>query len=466
MSGEPDQNATRYYFVSDLHIGGDETLQEVEFMDEFLAFLRELPERDEDAELIINGDLFGLWEFTELEGMEKFDALLELYPELFEQLRATGEQVPTTVIPGNHDYELACHPQFVERLAEYNVSLEQEVVITREVADRVVWIEHGQQRDPNNRSPDFGNPYANPPGYHVNRHVTSKAGRLSKRGRFNWLKDIQSVTPMTRIPDWMISQYFYREMSPLLRYTAVPFLLLFQVSLLYLLAVALDVLGVWSLPAEAVSFVLTRLSIVGTLIDLVLVVNVVVIAILAFLAIPAFFLARDVRKTLTRFGLVGGDDPEDVSDRYVDVARAVFDEHPEVAVFLYGHTHRASVTEVADRVVVNTGTWLRRLHRRSVVLGLLPDVFYPSYRLNYVCISEADGDVVVEYETVQKPNPDDLSLLERLLTPLATPQESIPPRTIVDSGDGPWRPESERPTDDRIGSDVDVDGTRDAGRGR
>ncbi|WP_255197157.1 hypothetical protein [Halorarius litoreus] len=73
----------------------------------------------------------------------------------------------------------------VERLAAYNVTLEQEVVITREVGDRVLWIEHGQQRDPNNESPDFGNPYANPPGYYVNQHITSRAGRLSKRGKFN-----------------------------------------------------------------------------------------------------------------------------------------------------------------------------------------------------------------------------------------------------------------------------------------
>jgi hypothetical protein len=89
-------DATRYYFVSDLHIGGDETLQQVDFMDEFLDFLRDLETTDEDAELIVNGDAFGLWEFTEIEGFAKFDALVDRYPELFEQLRATGETVPIT----------------------------------------------------------------------------------------------------------------------------------------------------------------------------------------------------------------------------------------------------------------------------------------------------------------------------------------------------------------------------------
>jgi UDP-2,3-diacylglucosamine pyrophosphatase LpxH len=449
MSQETQRDTTRYYFISDLHIGGDETLQEVEFMDELLTFLRELEGSDEDAELVVNGDAFGLWEFTELEGTEKFDALVERYPELFEQLRSTGEQVPITFIPGNHDYELACYPEYVDRLAEFNVTLEREVVICREVAGRVVWIEHGQQRDPNNESPDFGNPYANPPGYYVNRHVTSKAGKLSKRGKFNWLKDIQSVTPMTQIPDWMFSMYFYREMSPILRYSAVPFLLLFNVSLFYIALLLLDVAGVWSLPHKVVTQALRRLWILGTLVDFVLFVNVVVVALLTLISIPLFLVARDVRKTLSRFGLVGDDDPEDISDRYVEGARRVFEAHPEVAVFIYGHTHRASITEVADCVVVNTGTWLKRLHRKSVVLGLLPRVFYPSYRLNYVRVFEEDGSVVVEYEVIEKRNPKELTLLERLLTRNPKIDQPIPERTVVSGVCRSTRSVVEQPTRDQ-----------------
>ncbi|WP_010612668.1 metallophosphoesterase [Halococcus hamelinensis] len=424
---------TAYYFISDLHIGGDEQLQDVEFEDELLGFLRELETGDEDAELIVNGDAFGLWEFTELDGMEKFDALLDRYPALFEQLRATGERIPITFIPGNHDYELACYPEYVDRLAEYNVVLEQEVAITRDVGDRVVWIEHGQQRDPNNRSPDFGNPYANPPGYFVNRHITSKAGKLSGRGRFNWLKDIQSLTPMEEIPNWMVSKYFYREMSPFLRYAVLPFLLLFNLSLLYAALVFLDGVGLWSAPLDVVTTLLRRFGVVGELLDVVLVVNLVVIAISALVSIPLFFLARDVRKTLDRFGLIRLDEPRTAGNAYMEGTRGIFETHPEVAVFVYGHTHRASVTEVDDRVVVNTGTWLKRLHRRSVVLGVLPWVFYPSFRLNYVRISEEDGAVVVEYRVIEKNEPKDLTRLETLLTRDPLPDESIPERTVVDS---------------------------------
>jgi UDP-2,3-diacylglucosamine pyrophosphatase LpxH len=156
MAGDADD--TVYYVVSDLHIGGDEQLEHVEFLEELLAFLRRLETTDEDAELIINGDAFGLWEFTTIEGLEKFDALEAAYPELFEQLRATGENLPITLLPGNHDHELAAYDGYVERFAAYNVDLVQVESITRRVGERTIHFEHGHQQDPNNRIEDWGTP--------------------------------------------------------------------------------------------------------------------------------------------------------------------------------------------------------------------------------------------------------------------------------------------------------------------
>lgn len=422
-----------YYFVSDLHIGGDEQLQHVAFEDELLEFLGELAATDEDAELIVNGDAFGLWEFTELDGMAKFDALVERYPDLFDQLRETGEQIQITFIPGNHDYELAAYPEYVERLAEYNVTLEQEISITREVGERVVYVEHGMQRDPNNSIPDFGNPYANPPGYFVNRHITSRAGKLSGRGRANWLRDIQAVTPMTLIPSWMLSNYFYREMSPLLRYASVPFLLLFQVALLYVGLFLLYVTGIWEAPLDLFEQALLSFGLVGEIIDALLVINMVVIFLLAIVAVPLYFFGRDVRKTLRRFGLLTTDAPEAPTEKYVEGAREVFEANPEVAVFVYGHTHRASLTEVDDRVVINTGTWLKRLQRQDPFVGILPSVFYSSYKLNYFRITAGDRpeEVVVEYRVIEKSDPKELTLLERLVTRKPPRPEAIPERTVV-----------------------------------
>ncbi|QPV64131.1 metallophosphoesterase family protein [Halosimplex litoreum] len=433
-----------YYLISDLHIGGDEQLRHVEFHEELIDFLQDLEDGEEDAELLINGDAFGLWEFTEVEGPAKLDALVADYPELFAQLRATGERVPITLIPGNHDYELAAHDEYVDGLAEYNVTLDQSVSLTRELGDAVVHVEHGMQQDPNNRIPDFGNPYANPPGYFVNRQITSRAGRLSGRGTYNWLRDIQAVTPMTQIPDWIASNYFYREMSAWLRFAVVPFLALFNAALWYVGVVALDATGVWSFPMALVQDALALFGPVGYLVDVVLTANLVLIGLLAVIAVPLYVFFRDVRKTLRRFGLVHEGNDEDPVEKYLDRARAVFRADPAVAVYVYGHTHRPSATDVGDRLVINTGTWLKRLHRVDPRIGLLPPVYYASYRLNYFRLTATDdGGVRVDYEVVDKPDPDDETLLQRLLTRPPEPEARIPETTVVDAPVSSLPPEEE-----------------------
>jgi len=195
------------YVISDLHVGGDEQLERVDFTDDPLG-LPDRPGSEGAAGFITNGDALGLWAFTEIDGLAKFDALLERSPELFERLRATGESVQITLVPGNHDYELAAYDEYVDRFAEYDAGLVRELSITREVGGRTIWFEHGHQHDPNNRIEDFGNPRERPLGYYFNTQVTSRAGRSSERGRgkYGWIKDIWAVTPTERVPVWPTSR--------------------------------------------------------------------------------------------------------------------------------------------------------------------------------------------------------------------------------------------------------------------
>ncbi|TYL40122.1 phosphoesterase [Natronococcus pandeyae] len=425
-----------YYVISDLHIGGDEQLEHVDFLEELLGFLERLETSDEDAELIINGDAFGLWEFTELEGLEKFDELVDRYPMLFEQLRATGESIPITLLPGNHDHELAAYDEYAERLAAYNVELVRALSITRPVGDRAIHFEHGHQQDPNNRIEDFGNPHATPMGYFYNTHVTSRAGRLSDRGRYNWLKDVQAVTPTERLPNWLASKYFYREMNPLLRYAVIPFLLLLNVSVVLAVFAGLDLAGVWTMPVDAADAFLDQFGLAGAAVHLLLVLNAVVAGLLLLVGIPLLLFVRDLRGTIDRFGVVETDLTVDPEQPYREAAREVFDERPETAIFCYGHTHRPTMVDVDGRLLVNSGTWLKRLHRRDVVAGHLPPVFYPSYQLCVVRIASGDEGVVVEYEEVEKPSPtaEELTLAERLLTLGREPNPELPGRAVVASG--------------------------------
>ncbi len=430
-----DGDDTVYYVISDLHIGGDEQLEEAEFLDELLEFLERLETTDEEAELIINGDAFGLWEFTRIEGIEKFDALRETYPRLFEQLRATGENVPITLLPGNHDHELAAYDEYVERFAEYNVDLVSDESITRPIGDRAIYFEHGHQRDRNNRIEDWGNPHSTPLGYYYNTLVTSRAGQLSNRGRYNWLKDVQAVTPTERMPVWLLSKYFYREMNPFLRYALVPFLLLFNISALIAILAGLDLAGVWTMPVDQTEAFLRQFGMAGTAVYMLLTVNVAIVGLVLLVWIPLALIRRDVRKTINRFGVFETELTVDPNEPYEEAARTVFAEHPEVAIFCYGHTHRPTIERVDGRLLVNTGTWLKRLHRRDGIIGILPPVFYPSYQLCAVRIAAEPEGIVVEHEAIEKPSPigEDLTLTERLLTVGREPDPELPDRAVVET---------------------------------
>ena len=434
---ESDSDERVYYVISDLHIGGDEQLEEVEFLGELTDFLDQLAGTDEDAELIINGDAFGLWEFTTAEGIEKFEILEETYPDLFEAFRETGEEIPITLLPGNHDHELAAYDEYIERFAVYNVDVIPEQSITRRVGDQTVHFEHGHQRDPNNRIGDWGNPHSTPLGYYYNTLVTSRAGKLSDRGRYNWLKDVQAVTPTERMPVWLLSKYFYREMNPVLRYSLVPFLLLFNISALLAVLAGLDLVGVWSMPIDRTAAFLDQFGRAGEAAWLFLVLNVAIAGLLLLVGIPLYFIRRDVRKTIDRFGVFETDLTVDAEAPYVEAASEIFAENEDTTIFCYGHTHRPTLRDVDGGVLVNTGTWLKRLHRRDGIIGILPPVFYPSYQLAAVRIAPAPDGVAVKYDSVTKPSPatEELTRTERFLTVGREPVPDLPDRHVVERDD-------------------------------
>ncbi|ELY51290.1 MULTISPECIES: metallophosphoesterase [Natronorubrum] len=429
--------ATEYVFISDLHMGGDEQLTTLDFEVELLDFLADLEERGGDVELIINGDAFGLWEYAEVTGPAKLERVIADHPRVFEQLRATGAEIDITLIPGNHDYDLACYPAHVDRLAEFNVALEPEIAITREVGDGEIWIEHGQQHDANNRLPDWGNPDALPVGYFVVQRIVDTAGRYSGRASGDWLRDIQSVAPMEEIPRWLLSNYFYREMSPYLRAIIVPLLLFFNITLVYLFGTVLEVAGI--LPARLFTdnLVVHALGIADIVLEIIVTINLVIIAVLLLLAVPLWFFRHDLRHTLERFGValsgirVGqGDEP------FLNAAQETLEANRDVCVYVYGHTHRASLAKWGDRVVVNTGTWLKKLQHVETRFSRLPGVYVPSFQLNYVRIF-AEGDrIVVEYEEIDTDKPRDLTRFQRLIARRPPPKEPIPARTVIDP-DGP-----------------------------
>jgi len=94
----------------------------------FIAFLKGLENEGPHTELLIVGDTFGLWELTLVEGIEKLDHIITAHQAIFDQLRATGTRIKVTMMVGNHDYDLACNPDFAAQLKLYNIRLDKSLV--------------------------------------------------------------------------------------------------------------------------------------------------------------------------------------------------------------------------------------------------------------------------------------------------------------------------------------------------
>ena len=427
--------ATTFYFVSDLHFGGDGDLMKCDFTQEFIGFLKKLEKEDKRTELIINGDTFGFWELTTVKGTMKLDEIIKYHAEIFEQFRRTGEKIRITMMAGNHDYDLACYREYFEKLAAFNITLNPSIAVVRDVGERQIWIEHGQQIDDFNASPDYGNPFAQPAGYYITEQTVAGASRYSVFGTTDWLKDIRSVD-VRQLPDWLISNYFYNEMSPVLRWVLAPFLILLTVTIFALFAEGLKLVGIFDVNILLDNALTRALGIFGNILRIVLLVSMIFWFFIFAVSIPLFLIYRDIRKMLLRMQILP--QTKDVplyapNAGYNEHAQAVFEANPQVAVYIFGHTHDAYLLEENGRAIINTGTWLKILKRMSVTFGYLPAVYYPTFRLNYFKIYEEHKKIAVEYFEVPKIPDPELSFFQRLLIFNKTPEPGkfVPPKTLI-----------------------------------
>ncbi len=424
-----------YYFISDLHIGGDEALGVCDFEEELIIFLQNISSVPKDVELVIIGDAFGLWEFTQVAGKEKIETLFAQFPTIFKAFRSAGEKIKITILPGNHDYEIACYTEFVDLFKIYNINIEQTPAIIRKIGGKSLWIEHGNQYDEVNHMPDFGNPYALPIGYFITKNTVAKAGMLSRKGRHNWLKDIQSVYPTELIPDWLLSNYFYKEMSPVLRWMLLPFLLLSGLTLFVLGGAALEFLNITNDNIFLNNRLFDSLGIVGSLLEIILIINAISLLVFLALAIPFGFVIRDLKRTLKRFDIEL--DPAELTgekeDLYINAAQKVFNDDPDTVAFIYGHTHTPSIQSIGKRYIINTGTWLKQFERISPRFGLLPPIYVPLYCLNYFKLKTEGENIVIEYHKIDKSLTSDLTLIQRLMVSQKQNKKiiEIPGRTTI-----------------------------------
>jgi UDP-2,3-diacylglucosamine pyrophosphatase LpxH len=401
-----------------------------------VSFLQKLAKKNNEIELIIAGDTFGFWELTTVQGTEQLDEIIKHHTAIFEQFRLTGERIKITMMVGNHDYDLACYPEFTDKLNNYNIRLDTSLVVIREIGGRKIWIEHGQQIDPYNASTDYGNIHAQPAGYFITEALVAGASKYSVFGATDWLKDIRSVD-VRQIPDWLVSNYFYNEMNLFLRWLLVPFMLLLTVTAFALIAQLLKYIGIFNANILLENPLTKWLGLFGDILRWIITASMAVWFFVFAVSLPLYFIYADIRRTLLRmqiFPAYKSAPTNEANNNYLDRARNVFAENPDVYAYIFGHTHDAFLVKENGRVIINTGTWLKILKRVSVRFGLLPAVYYPTFRLNYFKIYAGEEEkIVIKYVEIPKEPKEKLTLLQQFLILGRKPElgKAIPSKTVL-----------------------------------
>jgi hypothetical protein len=221
-----------------------------------------------------------------------------------------------------------------------------------------------------------------------------------------------------------------------LRWLLLPFLLLSGVTVVATVGELLRVLGVFDYNILFQNPLMSRLGIMDNVLQVVIGINSVF---LVMFGVPMSLVVHDLMRTLRRFHVLTNRwiMPDlDSQDSYLKWALEVFAKDHKVAAFVFGHTHGAFLKRLgpSGQVALNTGTWLKLLHRVPVRFGLLPAVYYPSYRLNYFCIEEENKHLVISYVEIPKTPQSELTWLQRLVTlgRLPKQREAISARTVVE----------------------------------
>ncbi|MBX6342609.1 MAG: hypothetical protein IRY97_09140, partial [Thermomicrobiaceae bacterium] len=268
----------------------------------------------------------------------------------------------------------------------------------------LLYCDHGAEYDPANAIRDYANPLATPLGHHLVLDLVNHLEPLGRRAPEDAptsIADIDNIHPLEMVPWWFVSRVFYRGVEQVATRLALPALLLYLVFHLLPVALIANRLITRHPRLEWLSDVPHRHLVLLALLvfDSSLALGVLALALLR----RAFHRAR-VRYGLEDIGTIYGRSErfwEETTDGIVrGERRPAFWEGPWPGcdVFVYGHTHFAFVRPVAGdapRLVVNAGTWTRKVYPVRARLWL-PPVFLPTYELTYALAYARDGALQVE----------------------------------------------------------------------
>jgi UDP-2,3-diacylglucosamine pyrophosphatase LpxH len=376
----------KLYIISDLHIGGDEVIDNFKCTDELIEFLDYLENKDETCELLILGDFFDFWKFDKHKG-EELEFVISVNQKLFDRFKKFGGKHKITAIPGNHDHALLYKPKFQEDLKKYNIDVETNQFFKREFKNgektfRIIG-EHGNQVEPVCEIPDFNLPTDSSFSYHNYQIIVKKLMKLgTPKKKPVWLASLVDID-IELIPYWLLSKYFYYEFGPLVQVIVIPMLLMF--SFLAIPYFIFDVFTHFYYPQYMSEFVLfLDTNPFCKAIAFILYFDMAIVLIVFIAAMMKGHFNARLREygvhSLTEILLSR-------QHSYMQRAKAVVKgENPfkqKASLYVTGHTHLAGAHHYKETNYVDTGSW-KQLMRRVAARFSFPPVFVPYYELTYV----------------------------------------------------------------------------------
>jgi hypothetical protein len=350
------------------------------------------------------------------------------YQSLFASLRrfAAGARRAVVYLPGNHDTEAWWNPAIRDELLRAGLVHEfalSYVASFESEPKRLVYCEHGNEFDPENRISDYDDPLDTPLGSHI---VTDIIPRLP-RGRAAdalQLAEVDHVFPLATIPAWVAGRLFYTLVTEAVRWLLLPLLLAYVAYKAIAFALGHGAVAVNELFADLAYDVL-----------------LLVLAFGVFFFVARRMADRAMRSTPTRLrpaGELGQPAMVDLLRRWVESGQPppLGGDFPgEIAVFASGHTHAPSLTQFKTRggqpgALVNSGCWLRQLQSLRTYFRA-PTVFASRFVQTHVRVRRDVGAIRVELWEHPRPSSQRLRIVERLAVAgrlPAEPEEGASPR--------------------------------------
>jgi len=208
-------------------------------------------------------------------------------------------------------------------------------------------------------------------------------------------------------------------MNPILRWTLLPFILMLLLSFIVLGIFILNFFGFAPQIQNLLTQNMAHLGFIGKIIWAVILIDMGLIISFLFLSIPSLFIIKDIKRKLVRYGIIGHKNFSRFKGSIFEKrAKQVFRTNKNVKIYIYGHTHRKSLEHINGRIIINTGTWLRRVYRVDSKYVFLPDIFYSKIDLSYFIISAKNNKITVESKTWPKKFKPKLTIIEKMFISL------------------------------------------------